>query len=143
MQPEGTLQLYFASRDGSVVPVTGVERPPPPESLTGEGRDVWIDITERMPAHWLLTSLPLLECYARSVAFEHELANALGTVAAGSKAHVELARAWRAQVALIASLATKLLSPRSRHDRYAVPQADAARLSAVADRSRRSGVGAF
>ena len=84
---------------------------------------MWIDIVNRMPPAWFLTALPMLEAYARGVAFERELAAMLSTVAIGSKAHGELGPSWRAQTSLIASLATKLkLSPRSQHDRKTSPK---------------------
>ena len=107
----------------TVVPADEVDirlgRPPAPERLSDQERQLWERLTFSRRPGWFLGAEAILESYVVTVSQVQRLEAALRKVKSGtSDRYQRLVRVHRQSVALAASLATKLrLVPSSKLDR--------------------------
>ena len=107
----------------TVVPTTELDvrvgRPPAPERLSAEERELWERLTFSRRPGWFSAAESLLESYVTTTLQCQRLEAALRKAKPGtSERYQKLARTHRQSVALAASLATKLrLVPSSKLDR--------------------------
>jgi hypothetical protein len=107
----------------TVVPADEIDvrlgRPPAPERLSDEERDLWERLTFSRRPQWFSGSEALLESYVTTVSQVQRLEAALRKAKPGtSDRYQRLARLHRQSVTLAASLATRLrLTPSSKLDK--------------------------
>ena len=107
----------------TVVPADEIDvrvgRPPAPERLSAEERELWQRLTFSRRPGWFAGAEAILESYVTTVSQVQRLEAALRKVKSGtSDRYQKLVRVHRQSVALAASLATKLrLVPSSKLDR--------------------------
>jgi hypothetical protein len=107
----------------TVVPAGEIDvrlgRPPAPERLSDEERDLWERLTFSRRPQWFSGSEALLESYVTTVSQVQRLEAALRKAKPGtSDRYQRLARLHRQSVTLAASLATRLrLTPSSKLDK--------------------------
>lgn len=103
--------------------IASIERPPVPDDLTQEQADVWVKITNRMPADWFpAETWPLLGMYCRHVVAARRVAQMIEQVEGSDDLEVEtLDRLYKMQERegrAMSSLATKMrLTQQTTYDK--------------------------
>lgn len=99
----------------SVVPISAVRRPEPPDDLSPEEAEIWRATVGGMLADWFGAEVhPVLRCYCTLAVQADNLGRALRATAVGDKKFGRLASLHARTARTMVSLATKLrLTPTS------------------------------